>query len=212
MSGYRESPFNKKMKVEAVRSGNDPDRRGDRHCRCWCGFAFARVRISIGAESLVRKNLSRWVSLTGEKITAVGDTDVGLWEFENAIKSIAWEFLYRVVDSADCGILFDVNNSDVFSQNHSFDSCDNANDGLRHHVGRIEMAPDSTFRRYFLAAHGLPVLIKARVEDVSPRGHEVRWHACTLERNHRIPSFCEFRGEGGQSNENLPDSPFFLLR
>jgi len=35
-----------------------------------------------------------------------------------------WEFLNEVVEQADCGILLDVNNIYVSSQNHSFNPFD----------------------------------------------------------------------------------------
>ena len=38
-----------------------------------------------------------------------------------------WEFLNEVVERADCGLLLDVNNIYVSSQNHSFDPMDYVN-------------------------------------------------------------------------------------
>ena len=38
-----------------------------------------------------------------------------------------WEFLNEVVERADCGILLDVNNIYVSSQNHNFDPLDYVN-------------------------------------------------------------------------------------
>ena len=38
-----------------------------------------------------------------------------------------WEFLNEVVDAADCGILLDVNNIYVSSQNHGFDPMEYVN-------------------------------------------------------------------------------------
>ena len=54
-----------------------------------------------------------------------------------------WEFLTEVVELADCGILLDVNNIYVSSQNHSFDPLDYINGVPHHRVGQIHIAGHS---------------------------------------------------------------------
>src|SRR6202048_3851451 len=56
-----------------------------------------------------------------------------------------WEFLNEVVHAADCGILLDVNNIYVSSQNHSFDPMDYVNAVESHRVAQIHVAGHSKF-------------------------------------------------------------------
>src|SRR4051812_34148726 len=69
-----------------------------------------------------------------------------------------WEFLSEVVEEADCGILLDVNNIYVSSQNHGFDPYAYI-DGVPHErVGQIHIAGHSKFEKYILDTHDHPVL------------------------------------------------------
>jgi len=69
-----------------------------------------------------------------------------------------WEFLTEVVELADCGILLDVNNIYVSSQNHSFDPYDYLNNVPHERVGQIHVAGHSKFEKYILDTHDHPVL------------------------------------------------------
>ena len=63
------------------------------------------------------------------------------------------EFLSEVVELADCGILLDVNNIYVSSQNHNFDPYDYLNNIPHHRVGQIHIAGHSKFEKYILDTH-----------------------------------------------------------
>ena len=69
-----------------------------------------------------------------------------------------WEFLSEVAERADCGILLDVNNIYVSSQNHDFDPFDYLNNVPHHRVGQIHIAGHSKFEKYTLDTHDHPVL------------------------------------------------------
>ena len=66
--------------------------------------------------------------------------------------------LSEVVERADCGILLDVNNIYVSSQNHNFDPYDYLNNVPHHRVGQIHIAGHSKFEKYILDTHDHPVL------------------------------------------------------
>jgi uncharacterized protein (UPF0276 family) len=59
-----------------------------------------------------------------------------------------WEFLNEVVERADCGILLDVNNIYVSSQNHGFDPYDYLNSVPPERVAQIHIAGHSKFEKY----------------------------------------------------------------
>src|SRR5438105_6510762 len=61
-----------------------------------------------------------------------------------------WEFLSEVAERADCGILLDVNNIYVSSQNHSFNPMDYVNQVPHERVGQIHIAGHSKYERYIL--------------------------------------------------------------
>ena len=54
----------------------------------------------------------------------------------HASEMTEWEFLNEVVEHADCGILLDVNNIYVSSQNHSYDPVDYVNSVPHERVAR----------------------------------------------------------------------------
>ena len=68
-----------------------------------------------------------------------------------------WEFLNEVVERADCGILLDVNNIYVSSQNHSFNPLDYVNSIPSERVAQIHIAGHSKYRKYILDTHDHPV-------------------------------------------------------
>jgi hypothetical protein len=69
-----------------------------------------------------------------------------------------WEFLSEVVQAADCGILLDVNNIYVSSQNHDFDPMVYVNSIPAERVAQIHIAGHSKFEKYILDTHDHPVL------------------------------------------------------
>ena len=69
-----------------------------------------------------------------------------------------WEFLSEVVERADCGILLDVNNIYVSSQNHDFDPLRLSQQRSRRARGQIHIAGHSKFEKYILDTHDHPVL------------------------------------------------------
>jgi uncharacterized protein (UPF0276 family) len=69
-----------------------------------------------------------------------------------------WEFLNEVVHAADCGILLDVNNIYVSSENHNFDPMKYVNAVVADRVAKIHIAGHSKFEKYTLDTHDHPVL------------------------------------------------------
>ena len=69
-----------------------------------------------------------------------------------------WEFLNEVVESADCGILLDVNNIYVSSVNHEFAPMDYVNAVPAHRVAQIHIAGHSRYEKYILDTHDHPVI------------------------------------------------------
>ena len=68
-----------------------------------------------------------------------------------------WEFLARVSERADCGILLDVNNVYVSARNHSFDPADYLAGLPVHRVGQIHLAGHMDKGRYLLDTHDAAV-------------------------------------------------------
>jgi hypothetical protein len=91
-----------------------------------------------------------------------------------------WEFLSEVVEKADAGILLDVNNIYVSSQNHNFNPYDYLNNIPHHRVGQIHIAGHSKFEKYILDTHDHPVLDPVwkmyahATEADRPDGHAAR--------------------------------------
>ena len=104
-----------------------------------------------------------------------------------------WEFLNEVVHAADCGILLDVNNIYVSSQNHNFDPMEYVNSIPAERVAQIHIAGHSKFEKYTLDTHDHPVLdpvwrLYARaIERCGPTATLLEW-------DDNIPSFEEVHG------------------
>jgi len=105
-----------------------------------------------------------------------------------------WEFLSEVVESADAGILLDVNNIYVSSKNHNFDPYEYLNHIPHERVGQMHIAGHSKFEKYILDTHDHPVLDPVwkmyahAINLVGPTATLLEW-------DDRIPSFDEVHGE-----------------
>jgi uncharacterized protein (UPF0276 family) len=114
-----------------------------------------------------------------------------------------WEFLNEVVHKADCGILLDVNNIYVSSQNHGFNPMDYVNSIPAERVAQIHIAGHSKFEKYILDTHDHPVLdpvwkLYARaIERCGPTATLLEW-------DDNIPSFEEVHTEALKAKQFLP--------
>jgi hypothetical protein len=117
-----------------------------------------------------------------------------------------WEFLNEVVHAADCGILLDVNNIYVSSQNHGFDPMEYVNSIAADRVAQIHIAGHSKFEKYTLDTHDHPVLdpvwnMYARaIERIGPTATLLEW-------DDNIPSFDEVHNEALKANCYLKREP-----
>jgi len=114
-----------------------------------------------------------------------------------------WEFLNEVAESADCGILLDVNNIYVSSQNHNFDPYDYLHAVPAGRVTQIHLAGHSKYRKYILDTHDHAVIdpvwrLYARAVELAGRTPTL------LEWDDRIPSFEEVHGEALKANQFIP--------
>jgi uncharacterized protein (UPF0276 family) len=105
-----------------------------------------------------------------------------------------WEFLTEVVEKADAGILLDVNNIYVSSQNHGFDAYDYLDQIPHQRVGQIHIAGHSKFEKYILDTHDHPVLDPVwkmyahAIRAIGPTATLLEW-------DDRIPTFEEVHNE-----------------
>ncbi len=113
-----------------------------------------------------------------------------------------WEFLSEVVERADCGILLDVNNIYVSSQNHSFDPMDYLKGVQAERVGQIHIAGHTKFDKYILDTHSKPVsnpvwnIYEEAIRLCGPTNTLLEWDA-------DIPSFEEVHDEALKAKKYL---------
>jgi uncharacterized protein len=113
-----------------------------------------------------------------------------------------WEFLTEVVEKADCGILLDVNNIYVSSQNHDFDPFTYVNAVPAERVAQIHIAGHSRYEKYILDTHDHPVIdpvwaLYARaIERCGPTATLLEW-------DDNIPSFDEVHAEALKASHYL---------
>ena len=120
----------------------------------------------------------------------------------HASEMTEWEFLTEVVEQADCGILLDVNNIYVSSQNHGFDPYEYLHNIPHDRVGQMHIAGHSKFEKYTLDTHDHPVLdpvwkMYARaIELCGPTNTLLEWDA-------HIPTFDEVHAEAMKAKRFL---------
>lgn len=116
-----------------------------------------------------------------------------------------WEFLAEVVDRADCGILLDVNNIYVSSQNHGFDPAIYLNFVQPERVSQIHLAGHTRLENVILDTHDHPVcdpVWKLYAQAIQRCGRV----ATLLEWDDRIPSFDDVHGEALKAGKFLPQT------
>ncbi len=123
----------------------------------------------------------------------------------HASEMTEWEFLTEVVERADCGILLDVNNIYVSSQNHGFDPFDYLNAIPHHRVAQMHIAGHTKFEKYILDTHDHPVLDPVW----KLYAHATRLCGVTatlLEWDDKIPSFQEVHDEALKANAYITEA------
>jgi uncharacterized protein (UPF0276 family) len=116
-----------------------------------------------------------------------------------------WQFLSEVVERADCGILLDVNNIYVSSQNHSFDPMDYLRGVPHHRVAQIHIAGHTRHATHILDTHDHPVcdpVWKLYAEAIQRCGMT----ATLLEWDDRIPSFEDVHREALKAERFIPQA------
>jgi uncharacterized protein len=150
------------------------------------------------------------VEITADKIRQVQDyievpvavENVSSYAEYHVSEMTEWEFLTEVVENADCGILLDVNNIYVSSQNHSFDPFAYVNAIPAERVAQIHIAGHSKYEKYILDTHDHPVIdpvwaLYARaIERCGPTATLLEW-------DDKIPSFDEVHAEALKANRYL---------
>jgi uncharacterized protein len=150
------------------------------------------------------------VRITAEKIRQAQDfleipiavENVSSYAEYHISEMTEWEFLNEVAEQADCGILLDVNNIYVSSQNHNFDPHTYVNSVPAERVAQIHIAGHSKFEKYILDTHDHPVLdpvwgLYARaIERCGPTATLLEW-------DDSIPSFDEVHAEALKANRYL---------
>jgi uncharacterized protein (UPF0276 family) len=148
--------------------------------------------------------------ITAQKVRAVQDfleipvavENVSSYAEYHVSEMTEWEFLNEVVERADCGILLDVNNIYVSSQNHNFDPLKYVNSVPAERVAQIHIAGHSRYRKYILDTHDHPVIDpvwKLYERAIQRAGHT----ATLLEWDDSIPSFQEVHDEALKANRFL---------
>jgi uncharacterized protein (UPF0276 family) len=113
-----------------------------------------------------------------------------------------WQFVSEVVERADCGMLLDVNNIYVSSQNHGFDPYDYVNGVPIDRVAQIHIAGHSKLKDYLLDTHDHPVcdpvwaLYEHAIKLAGPTPTLLEW-------DDKIPSFQEVQAEAKKAEKYI---------
>jgi uncharacterized protein len=114
-----------------------------------------------------------------------------------------WEFINEVVDAADCGILFDVNNVYVSSRNHGFDPKTYINAIPSERIAQVHIAGHSEYENILIDTHDKappsPVwkLYEYTIKKIGKTPTLLEWDS-------KIPSFDEVYKEASKAKRYLP--------
>lgn len=123
----------------------------------------------------------------------------------HASEMTEWEFLNEVAERADCGILLDVNNIYVSSQNHSFDPTKYIDAVPAERVTQIHIAGHSNYERFIIDTHDrapIDPVWKLYARAIKKFGHT----PTLLEWDAKIPSFQEVHNEARKAKRWLDRS------
>lgn len=105
-----------------------------------------------------------------------------------------WEFISRVAEGADIGLLFDVNNVYVSAENHGFDPYELVRNVPHDRIVQIHLAGHTRLEKYLLDTHSAPVvdavwdLYRATIELTGPVSTLIEW-------DDEIPAFSVLAAE-----------------
>lgn len=105
-----------------------------------------------------------------------------------------WEFIARVAEEADCGLLLDVNNVYVSSFNHNFDPIEYISKLPHDRIAQFHIAGHTNCNTHLLDTHDGPVI--PPVWELYALAHELTGGRSTLlEWDSKIPKFPELEAE-----------------
>jgi uncharacterized protein (UPF0276 family) len=151
------------------------------------------------------------VRLTAEKIRQARDylevpiavENVSSYAEFHVSEMTEWEFLNEVAETADCGILLDVNNIYVSACNHGFDASAYIDNVIHERVAQIHIAGHSDGGTCLLDTHDRAVvdpvwrLYARAIERIGPTATLLEW-------DDRIPSFEEVHAEALKAKQHAP--------
>ncbi len=123
---------------------------------CWCGAGGAHLHDLLPlpyTEEMVRHvaERARIVQDFLEVPFALENTSSYLGYTQSSMTE--WEFVSRVVERADCGLMFDVNNVYVSSYNHDFDPFEFVRSVPHDRIVQIHLAGHTHLGRYIIDTH-----------------------------------------------------------
>jgi len=116
-----------------------------------------------------------------------------------------WEFLSRLADAADCGLLLDVNNVYVSSVNHGFDATEYIRNVPHERIVQMHLAGHSTFPTHLIDTHDHPVIDP--VWELYRLAHQLTGGVSTLlEWDAEIPPFPVVHAEVLKARRYMDDA------
>lgn len=128
---------------------------------CWCGAGGAHLHdllpLPYTEEAIERvSRRARMVQDWLEVPFGLENTSSYLTYTQSTMTE--WDFVTRVVEQADCGLMFDVNNCYVSAYNHGFDPLTFVRGVPHERILQIHVAGHTNFGKYIIDTHVGPVL------------------------------------------------------
>lgn len=123
---------------------------------CWCGGVSAHLHDLLPlpyTDESVRRVVerARVVQDVLERPFLLENTSSYLTYRQSTLSE--WEFIAEVVERADIGLLFDVNNVYVSAFNHGFDPVEFVRSVPHRRIGQIHLASHTNYGRYIIDTH-----------------------------------------------------------
>lgn len=164
---------------------------------CWCGAGGAHLHdllpLPYTEEALHRvAERARMVQDFLEVPFGLENTSSYLTYTRSTMSE--WEFVREVVERADCGLMFDVNNVYVSAYNHGFDPLDFIRAIPLERILQIHIAGHTNFGKYIIDTHVGPLIdpVLALYRETIRRAGPI---STLLEWDDHIPEFAILRAE-----------------
>lgn len=159
IGGPEEPDIDYLSKLKALVNRVKPAWVSDHFCFCGAGGAHMHDLLPLPYTEQAARRIARRAKMVQDYLEVpFGLENTSSYLTYKQSTMTEWEFVSQVVDQADCGLMFDVNNVYVSAYNHGFSSLDFIRNIPHERILQIHMAGHTNMGRYIIDTHVGPII------------------------------------------------------